>query len=447
VLSFGRRVSTVALAFAAVTVGMTAAPAAASIEDFVVSATFDQPSYVTGEEMRITFSVTNNGPATRQVAASFDDWSPDSIRTYSDDGLGLGHVVTIGAGETRTALVTGTVGNPGVTTARLSGWLTDFETFEGTPFEFTTLVAPAYGDVSGSVFDDRNGNRVFDHGEGAAGITITWNHMSHSETRRSATTGADGEFAMDDLPTGQYIVVGRGPGGVRVAEQLETVVESGVDGLVFRAAPPITDLAATLEFDADSYAPTEAPGVRVMLTNSGDRPLAGIIANCNRSAEGPGLWGTGPGWSALAGEGVDIPAHSTVVLDVTEPMPSSAYDRGYVRVYCDFGYEGIENITDPVGSDQALVPGRKLDITGRVTHDGAGVAGVHVAILADGSGAVLGEATTGPDGRYAIVQVQTGIHQAYLTPPLGWRVVGDNPSRFDLVPGWWTDFPFRVEPA
>ncbi|MGB3442178.1 MAG: hypothetical protein WBA97_25810 [Actinophytocola sp.] len=58
----------------------------------------------------------------------------------------------------------------------------------------------------------------------------------------------------------------------------------------------------------------------------------------------------------------------------------------------------------------------------------------------------IAEATTGADGRFAIAQVQAGTHQARLTPPAGWHVAGDNPQRFDVIAGWWTNFPFTVAP-
>jgi len=144
---------------------------------------------------------------------------------------------------------------------------------------------------------------------------------------------------------------------------------------------------------------------------------------------------------------VDLAPHSTTVLDVTEPMPSDAFGRGRVAVYCDFGYRGIENMTDPVANDLAYVPGKKLDAKGQVTHNGTGVAGVRIVIVSEWSATPIAEVTTGADGRYAIAQVQAGNHRAYLTPPTGWQVVGYNPSSFTLYAGWSTTYNYRVIPA
>lgn len=60
------------------------------------------------------------------------------------------------------------------------------------------LVVPP-GSVTGIAFDDANGNRVLDAGEGVEGVTL-----GIEGTTLQATSGADGRYRIDGVPPGQH---------------------------------------------------------------------------------------------------------------------------------------------------------------------------------------------------------------------------------------------------
>lgn len=416
--------------------------APASVEDFVVNATFDKASYVTGEDMRITATIKNNGPATTVTA---DAWGQDpdlvQVREWGD----LNRRTPIAAGATVTVKFTGAVGNPDVTTARLRLGVYD-ETGATKYFEFTVPVTPTFGHAAGSAFDDRDGDNRFDAGEALAGVTLTWQNNLHNDTRFTATTGADGTFSLPKLPTGPYFVSGTAPNGLLIGYRGITIDASGVDGLLFRAVRPLTDLAVDLEFAKDTYGKDETPTVAVTLTNKGDLPLTGIVAYCNRAGGSQGLEGRSAGWGALAGGGVDIAPHSTLKLEVSEPMPEGAYRYGFVSVGCDFGYDGIDE-GNPSDNDRAAVPGMRGDITGFVSHDETGLAGVRVVLVSEGRCPITAEATTGADGHFTMEQVPVGEYDLYMYPPDGWRIEHDNPTPTYLLGGETADLYISVVPG
>lgn len=404
-------------------------PAVASAEDIAVSATFDKSSYATGEDMHIALSLTNNGSAPATVSVIFSSLAPDTINPRSDDPMGQGAQVTIAAGATRTAQLVGAVGNPDLTSARLAGYVAD-GTGAADPFEFTVAVTPTFGHAAGIVFNDKNGNGRYDGGEAQGGVTLDWQHTDHESTRPSVTTDSAGAFVIDRLPAGRYIVSGTAPDGLLVGYRFITVPASGVDDVRIRAVRPLSDLAVGMAFTKSTYTPAEAPTVRVTLTNNGDVPMTGVIANCNRSGEGPGLKGRGDSWGDLAGDadGVVVAPHATMVVEATEPMPDSAYDFGYVAIGCDFGYVGVDSDTNPTASAQAAVPGKRVDLTGNVTRDGAGLAGVRMVLTVDAHCPVVAETTTTADGRYLFPAVQTGTYELYALAPAGSHIVGQNPQ-------------------
>jgi hypothetical protein len=403
--------------------------APASVEDFEVNATFDKSSYATGEDMRITATIKNNGPATTVTA---DAWGQDpdlvQVREWGD----LNREIPIAAGATVTVKFVGAVGNPDVTTARLRLGVYD-ETGATKYFEFTVPVTPTFGHASGTAFDDRDGDNRFDAGEALAGVTLTWQNNLHEGTTFTVTTGADGTFSLPRLPTGPYFVSGTAPDGLLIGYRTITVAESGVDGLLFRAVRPITDLDVDLEFTKDTYGKDETPTVHVTLTNNGDLPLTGIVAYCNRGGGSQVLRGTGDGWGDLAKGGVDIPPHSTLELDVSEPMPTGAYQYGRVIVGCDFGYQGIDQ-GNPSDSDFANVPGMRGTITGFIGHDETGLAGVRVVLVSEEARCpIVAETSTGADGRFTMEEVPVGEYDLYMYPPAGWRIEHGNPSHTYLV--------------
>lgn len=421
--------------------GQEDAPVAKSMRDLDMTATFDKPSYATGEQMTITVTVTNTGAAPMTLRAEFYQSERDRIRIDQVNPFEQRQPFTLAGGASVTNTVTGAMGHPDLTTATLYTWLTDEATGTMRLFTFMTPVRQTRGHASGVVFYDRNRNREYDAGEGQRGVVLTWDNQLHEEeTPRTVTTDANGGFRVADLPTGRYAVTGAGLGGLQVGWTTVTVPESGVDDLRFRGAAPLHGLVPTLEFTKDTYAPDEAPVVRVTLTNTSDLVLSGIVATCNRAGSSTSLNGTGEGWGALAGDGVDLAPRSTSVLEVTEPMPPRAHSAGMVTVGCEFGYPAVESAYNPASADTAAVPGMRNDLVGTVVHGKTGFAGVRLVLMPDlefmplARCAVIAETTTGADGTFAFRQVPVGIYLVYPYPPAGWQMeyAPGEPSRTDV---------------
>lgn len=419
-----------------------------SIQDIQVTTTFDKASYRTGETITMTVTVTNTGTqSVTATASTFTSIHPDAIRVDYPNPFDSGPF-TLGGGASLTRVLTGAMGNPDATTATLYAWVYD-ATGATQAFAFTVPVKQTVGHAAGTVYVDTNHNEKFDDGEGRGGVTLTWSNTLHTESTVTVTTDQNGRFTIDALPTGRYFLTGGNGSGLTIAYQNVTVDESGVDVLL-RAYEPLTDLGVDLEFTKDTYGRTEAPVVRVTLTNSGDFALTGIVARCDRGGFGTSLDGDGPGWGALTGDGVTVAAHSTLVLDVTEPMPADAYEYGHVTVGCDFGHRNVEDFDhDPSDSDRAAVPGRRGDLTGTLVNDtGAGVADARLVLVPDEEGGCpVAETTTDAAGTFAFRQLPVGDYQLYLFPPSGWHDKYDNPTRVGVVGTYESRVALEVVPG
>jgi uncharacterized repeat protein (TIGR01451 family) len=421
-----------ALCIIAAVLGMTApAVAAAELESVLtMTATFDKPSYETGEQMTITVTVTNTGAEPVNANANLAGILPDAVQLELDPFV-TGEPFTLAGGESVTHTLTGSAGNPDFTTATIYASLNDWTAAAIQELRFTVPVTPTFGDVSGVVYYDRNRNWTFDDGEGQRDVVLTWASELH-ETTRTVTTDGNGRYTLPDLLTGPYSVTGTGLGGLQVGRQRVTVGKSGVDGLLLRGTAPVSGLLASMEFTKDTYAKDEAPIVLVTLTNTGDLTLSRIVAACNKNGSTAGLSGRGAGWGALADAGMDIPPHSTVVLKATEPMPEGAHDSGYVTADCEFRYPEVESSFNPRAYAEALVPGQLGDLEGVVARGETFVAGVRVVLVPKDGCAVTADVTTAEDGTFAFRQVPVGRYRAYVFPPTGWHVT-ENPSPAEVV--------------
>lgn len=404
----------------------TEPPAVRSAWDPRVSATFDRPSYRTGERMSISVTIENAGTEEATVHADFSSSRPDAITVAAPNPFGSDRIAP-GASVTRT--VTGVMGDPGVTTAKLYAMVSAAADGAVASFQFPVPVEQTTGHVSGIVYFDGNHNGSYDAGEGRSDFALTFTNLLHNAT---TVTNAAGEFALD-LPTGSYSVSGRGAPDLMVVERRLTVDQSGVDDLLLAAtllAAPTVDL----KFTKDTYGRDEAPTVRVTLTNPNDVPLHGIYAHCNREGLAFALTGLGEGWGDLVygTSGVTVAAHSTRILDATEPMPAAAYNYGFVAVSCEFNYEGIVNpyVRD---LDTAAVPGKLGDLTGTTADNGTGVGGVKLELVGPDGGCPVAVTTSDAEGNFVFRQVPVGNYQLFIFPPAGWHVENGNPAQPSVV--------------
>jgi hypothetical protein len=457
--------SRLGLALAAAVLGLTAgatgaaadpedAPGAVStVYDLDMTATFDKPSYGTGEKMTITVTVTNNGTGPVVTRADFFRQQPDLIRVDLVNPFERWEPFTLAAGTSVTHTLTGSMPNPDITVGTLYGMVAD-ETGAARPFLFTVPIEQTLGHASGVVYYDRNRNRQFDEGEGQRGVALTWALQLQQERIWKVTTDANGVFRLANLPTGAYAVTGEGQSLLQVGYTPVTVTESGMDGLLLRGTAPIAGLVPKIEFTKDSYATDEAPVVRVTLTNTSEHALSGIVATCDRAGMETSLDGTGEGWGDLARDGVDIAPRSTIVLEVTEPMPDGSPGLGLVNVGCEFRFPDVESQYNPSSFDRAAVPGARGDLTGDVTvsHGDVGVAGIRMVLVPDlehmpAPCAIVAETTTDANGTFTFHEVPVGIYMVYLFPPPGWRVEYDNPTRTDVRGGYTSQMLISVVPG
>jgi LPXTG-motif cell wall-anchored protein len=297
-------------------------PPAEQLQDLQVTATFDETSYVTGERVTATVTVENTGAEPITTVASF----PRHSDMVKPDGNPIADV-TLDAGASVTRTVTGAVGDPDLTAAKLYVRLGSEAVHRD--FSFPVKVTPK----------------------------------------------------SDDRP-------------------LNTV------------------LAVSTEFTKDTYAKDDAPTVRVTLTNKSHLALTSIVATCEHREPFPNL--TGEGWGELSGGGMTIPADSTKVVEVTEAMPATSYDYGYVRVDCVFRQAGVDYGGNPSASDEAAVPGQSAEFSGEITNNDpqASRAGFRVILTHKGGGCpIVGEDTSDVAGRFSLGVLPVGQYEMFVVPP------------------------------
>jgi len=431
--------------------GVTAVPAAAvpattQRPQLEISAEFGKPVYGTGEQISVTFRVRNAGtePAVGLHAANnlflatelrFD---PSNWGELNSGGSGR----TLEPGATYETTLSGFQGKPDADTVTLTGNVFDQSGFSAGQFAFTAPVTLTTSHVAGTIFGDRNGNGVFDAGEEAPGATLTLHYAFAFEFSPATTADAAGRFDFGELPTVAYSTDGTAAGFNVPFVRLDIDAARDNSDLRIRAVPPLGGaLHAAMAFTRNRYRPGDTAHVKVTLTNSGAIPLTGIVASCNRSGEGPQLGGTGPGWGALAADtaGVTVQPGQTRRFDVSEQVPASAFDFGYVLVACDFNYAGVLDETAPAVSDTARVPGALATVSGRIIQPVTGpnqpltgIPGVPVTLVRDNHGhnRVIGRATTDAGGNFAFPNV---------VPGTGYTL------RFRMPPEWTlADQPFSV---
>jgi hypothetical protein len=391
-----------------------------------VSATFDKPAYRTGETMTIRFRVGNELGVRIDRLRVHQTETPDAIQTdYGSWGeLNNETGVTIEDGGDRTFVVTGRVSNPEVETAVLAGTL--YQAYPGTnpltQFSYRVPMNPTFGHAAGIVYDDRNHNGRYNRGEpGLPGARVQAINSLYPEDEYTAVTGADGAFTFPRLPTVSFEASVTAPGW-QVTGQQFTVGETGADSLRLAAVRSLDKLAADVKFGKDVYRSGDRVAVKVTLTNSGSRPVSGIVANC-ADYGGISLSGTGPGWGALAGRGVTVGAKQTRVLTVRENLPYRAVAQGMVEVACSFGYRP-QYYGGPWADDRARVTGA----FGNLVIDVDGVPGVRVVAVTAAHCPIVGDATSNAKGRIRFQNLPAGEYRLYVYPPGNQDSVYGNPA-------------------
>jgi hypothetical protein len=223
--------------------------------------------------------------------------------------------------------------------------------------------------------------------------------------------------------------------------------------LLVRGAPPLNGaLKASMAFTQDSYKVGDLAHVTVTLANSGPIPLTGITAACNRIGDPHHLTGRTPGWGDLAADGVTIAPGETRTFDVSETVPEAAFNRGYVVVACDFGYEEVDIDNHAQAHDQAAVPGAKAVVEGNIgVFDDQGqvkeaAAGVKVVLVSDQHCPVVGERTTDTKGHFKFEDVAPGPDfHLYLLPPEGWKIKNENPMWISVSGPPENHYSYRID--
>lgn len=399
-----------------------------------VSLVFDKDSYRTDEDIHFTVKLTNTGETTAAGLTMYQlviDSTDVQVRYGGWGQLQNKPGVTLEPGQSFEVAVSAQVRDLEATTAAVRGVVFDGDgNSAGPQFGFSVPVTKAAGHATGTVYGDKNGNGVPDAGEQLAGIEVTLRY-THGTGTYSATTGADGKFALD-VPAAEYYVGGDVVDGWLFPWR---TVRIGPDtDLLFRGTPPLNGaLKATMAFTQDTYAAGDLAHVTVTLANSGPIPLTGIVAECNRVGSDYVLSGRGPGWGELAADGVTIAPGQTRTFDVSETVPKAAFNRGYVLAACDFGYPEVDIENHAQAEDRAAVPGDKGTVVGDVKQGQQGVAGVKVVLVSDQHCPVTGEQTTDANGHFEFHDVVPGPeYRLFLLPPAGLKVKYENPTSIDV---------------
>jgi len=195
------------------------------------------------------------------------------------------------------------------------------------------------------------------------------------------------------------------------------------------SAAALPDVALSGAFDKTSYAVGEHFTVAVTATNHSSVPATGVHYT---GGDSDGVDGTDYG---VLSTGFNLAPGETKVINITGVTTEQG--QKYGRAYIAFDAEPIEgdaDLSDNTVLARTTIPGAFGDIHGLIfpgdTLESTPVPGQPG--LASQSGAVLGQTTTGTDGRFSFAHVAPADVWLRLTPPPGWEIL--YPEGEDAVP-------------
>lgn len=404
------------------------AEAAPLVADLKVTAAFDRAEYAPESAMGVTVTVENKGTA----PASDVRFSTNGNVWFESGGEQLRRIPGPGLvpGERLTYQLVVKQSYARDSTAEFSVRVTDgleqYPEADPTPqdnYASTTAQVPqGRGSVIGVVYADHNGNGQPDSGEGVSGKSLQATGGAPF-TPLGARTGANGEFSFTDVPTGRYRAYFTTTDVVVQPGSSEFAVENGVTRTVaIQVGPPVSNvLRASVSLDRDSYRRTDPVTVQVSVTNTGTKPLTGVVAVCNPWNSATTLPGTAPGWAPLNpdGPGVALEPGETKSFTVADVVPDAAYHAGQLSVSCNFGNNG-RNVEGYTGSsDHAEVIGAFGRVEGvllRADANGveAPLPGARLIALDRRSGLRAYEATSDGAGRWSFPKLPIGTNEVLV---------------------------------
>jgi RHS repeat-associated protein len=239
-------------------------------------------------------------------------------------------------------------------------------------------------------------------------------YLPDGDAYRCTETDAGGEYSIDGLADGEYVVYFSENGGGYPTQYYDGVPYSG------EATPVKVTAGGAARTGIDGKLRANGRIIGTVTSEATGKALAGIEACALTTAGGLESCAT------TAADGSYSLAVGSGETEVEFRSPNQLYESQYYDGVPSAGEAEaieVEEGETRTGIDAAMVsPGQ---ITGRVTEEGSGdgVGGIDVCAVSTGSTFVERCADTGPSGEYAIASVPGGEYRVEFLPPPGLNYV------------------------
>ncbi len=405
--------------------------------DLAVTKTNNVTTVTTGGTTTYTVVVTNNGPATANGAVITDPSATGLTKTAVSCAPGPNAVCpaspTVGQLESGlviptlpanssvtfaiTANVTASTGLAVTNVARVAppNGVTDSNTSNDSARDTDTVTAPPTGStVSGTVFNDLNGNGVQDPGEsGIGGVTVTLTPTAGGPAL-TVQTDVSGSYQFTGVPPGSYTVTETDPSGYGSTSSNVVPVSVPAGG------------GATANFGDQQQGTVSGTVFNDLNGNGvqdpGEGGIGGVTVTLTPTGGGAARTATTAGDGSYLFGGVTSGSYT---VTETDPSGYGSTSSNVVPVSVPAGGGATANFGD---QQQGTVSGTVFnDLNGNGVQDPGegGIGGVTVTLTPTGGGAAR-TATTAGDGSYLFGGVTSGSYTVTETDPSGYGSTSSN---------------------